>query len=126
MAPREINGAVLRARLVRALLESEGMLLGVSALARKIGVHRTTLRRHLAAARAEVERLLSQPIDARAMAEIERALWLRAREGSVQAAKLLFARLKLIEAPAVPDDPTQLVDEIRQLVEQRDDAAEDD
>jgi transposase-like protein len=109
--------AALRARLVALLREPGGLLLSVAEAARRLGVHRTTARRLWEGARGEAERKLNDPIGPEEIADIERALLAKAREGGVMAARLLLMRRGLVAGPPVPDDGVKLVDEIKQLVE---------
>lgn len=120
MMERALNGSQVFARLVNLFCEPEGMLLGRAEAARRVGAHRTTIRRHWAAAMAEAERKLQEPVGPAEIAEIERALLVKAKEGGVMAARLLLMRRNLLGAPAVPDDGVKLVSEIKQLVEQHD------
>jgi transposase-like protein len=109
--------AALHARLVALLREPGGLLLSMAEAARRLGVHRTTARRLWKEARMEAERKLHDPIGPEEIAEIERALLAKAKEGGVMAARLLLLRRGLVAGPPVPDDGVKLVDEIKRLVE---------
>jgi hypothetical protein len=84
--------AALKGRLVALLNGPGGLQLGVTEAARRLGVHRSTLRRCWAEARAEVERKWHDPIGPEEIADIERALLVKAKEGGVMAARLLLMR----------------------------------
>ena len=109
--------AALRARLVALLREPGGLQLSFAEAARRLGIHRTTVRRLWDEARLEAERKLHDPIGPDEIADIERALLAKAKEGGVMAARLLLMRRGLVAGPPVPEDGARLVDEIKQLVE---------
>lgn len=120
MAEEVLSGRQIRARLVALLRETEGPLMSKHEVARRLGVHPTTIKRHWRPAFEEAERLRLEPIGPADIADIERALLAKAKEGSVQAARLLLLRKQLLNGASVPDDGARLVSEIKQIVEQHD------